>query len=88
MQKVGEEVKLDRKLARLLKGHPSTPCPQAVLPEKVKHLIGIEYADYYCGECHRHIGLFAFDSQKKLEKKCPHCEKMTTLRGEKRSGCT
>lgn len=81
-------MKLDRKLARLLKGHPSTPCPQAALPEKVKHFTGIEYADYYCGECGAHIGLFAFDPSAKREMACRKCNKMVALRGEKRSGCT
>ena len=80
-------MKLDRKLARLLKGKPSTPCPQAVVPEKVKHLTGIEYADYYCPECNRHVGLFFFDRDDK-KMWCRKCKKTVTLRGEKRSGCT
>jgi len=80
-------VKLDRKLARLLKGKPSTPCPQAVAP-KAGHLVGVSYADYYCVECGQHIGLFAFDPEAKREMSCPHCKKTVDLRGEKRSGCT
>jgi transposase-like protein len=88
VQEVGSQVtRLDAKLRRLLKqagiespGKITVDAPRSERTKSAdgKHLLGMNPQDYYCSECHSHIGMFCFDGGTRMMN-CHRCNKTVTL---------